>query len=294
MNTTQLECFLGVANFLNFSRAAEQLRITQPAVSHQISSLEDELGVRLFHRTSKSVRLTQAGNLFTQYAGEILKLTGLSKSRMKECQETLPQRLGIGCHNFMELRLLQPVLRQLRHEMPRLIPVLRIIPSASLDNLLEDDDVQVLLSFQESAPSKGVYREVVRCPLVCVCAEDYPLAGFESLSVEQLRQDGRIASCPPSVFPPPVFSVQTQAVTGRRTDQIFFCDNLESVYTMVESGYAFAVMPDLPLSRVPGLRYIPLPETEQLSFGVVYRSGGMDRPLRLFLSLLEKLMQAET
>lgn len=59
MNTTQLECFMTVANFLNFSRAAEVLRITQPAVSHQINALENELGVKLFHRTSKSVRLTQ-------------------------------------------------------------------------------------------------------------------------------------------------------------------------------------------------------------------------------------------
>ena len=53
MNTTQLECFTEVANFLNFSRAAEHLRITQPAVSHQINTLEDELGVKLFLRTSK-------------------------------------------------------------------------------------------------------------------------------------------------------------------------------------------------------------------------------------------------
>ena len=65
-----------VANFLNFSRAAEVLRITQPAVSHQINALENELGVKLFHRTSKSVRLTQAGYLFTQYADEILRISG--------------------------------------------------------------------------------------------------------------------------------------------------------------------------------------------------------------------------
>ena len=59
---------MAVSNFLNFSRAAEQLRITQPAVSHQINTLEDELGVKLFYRTSKRVRLTQAGHLFSQYA----------------------------------------------------------------------------------------------------------------------------------------------------------------------------------------------------------------------------------
>ena len=61
MNTTQLECFMAVANFLNFSRAAQQLRITQPAVSHQINTLEDELGVKLFYRTSKRVCLPRRG-----------------------------------------------------------------------------------------------------------------------------------------------------------------------------------------------------------------------------------------
>ena len=52
MNTVQLECFLAVAQYLNFSKAAESVSITQPAVSHQIGSLEDELGVKLFVRTS--------------------------------------------------------------------------------------------------------------------------------------------------------------------------------------------------------------------------------------------------
>lgn len=108
MNTTQLECFMSVANFLNFSRAAEQLRITQPAVSHQINTLEDELGVKLFHRTSKSVRLTQEGYMFTQYAGEILKVSEFSKARMKEMSQFAKARIVIGCRNTAELRLIVP------------------------------------------------------------------------------------------------------------------------------------------------------------------------------------------
>ena len=59
MNTIQLECFIAVAEHLNFSRASQALKITQPAVSHQIQSLEEELEVKLFRRTSKSVSLTQ-------------------------------------------------------------------------------------------------------------------------------------------------------------------------------------------------------------------------------------------
>ena len=105
MNTTQLECFMAVSNFLNFSRAAESLRLTQPAVSHQISALEDELGVRrLFQRTSKSVRLTQQGYLFTQYAGEMLKLTRTARIRLQESRLTQPKPLGIGCRSVFELK----------------------------------------------------------------------------------------------------------------------------------------------------------------------------------------------
>ena len=96
MNTTQLECFLAVANHLNFSRAAQELHIPQPAVSHQINTLEDELGVKLFYRTSKRVRLTQAGHLFSQYAREILSLSRMSKARLKEGQDSSVLRFGIG------------------------------------------------------------------------------------------------------------------------------------------------------------------------------------------------------
>ena len=122
MNTTQLSCFLSVADFLNFSRAAKQLRMTQPAVSHQINSLEDELGVKLFARTSKYVRLTQEGYLFRQYAQQILSLTMISQKRLQESRHTYVIRFGIGCHSSLELQFLKPVLQALHREFPSLHP----------------------------------------------------------------------------------------------------------------------------------------------------------------------------
>ncbi len=73
MNTVQLECFISVAEHLSFSKASKVLKITQPAVSHQIQTLEEELGVKLFHRTSKSVALTEEGLLFLTDAQLILR-----------------------------------------------------------------------------------------------------------------------------------------------------------------------------------------------------------------------------
>ncbi len=64
MNTQQLETFVQVAEHLNFARAAESLNITQSAVSRQIHSLEDELGIKLLHRTTRTVILTPEGPAF--------------------------------------------------------------------------------------------------------------------------------------------------------------------------------------------------------------------------------------
>ena len=291
MNTTQLECFTTAANFLNFSRAAEHLSITQPAVSHQINTLEDELGVKLFHRTSKSVRLTQEGYLFMEYASEILKLSQLSKVRLKESNQAMPARIVIGCRSATELRFLRPALKKLRHQYPQWLPVLRLIPSDSLENLLTEGNIHVMFSFEESAPKKTRYFHLADCPAVCVCSQEHPLAGYQQLTVEQLKTGGRIAICRPPICPPALFTIQSQAVGDRAPGEILFCDNHEVVCTLAEVGYAFAVLADFPHARLPELRYIPLPEFEPLSFGAVYLPGERGGVLQEFLNMLAESVE---
>ena len=110
MNTIQLECFITVAEHLNFSRASEILKITQPAVSHQIRSLEEELGVKLFKRTSKNVSLTPEGIQFFPDAELILKTAFSAKERLGRHEDFIS--FDVGCHNHMELNLLPPVLKK--------------------------------------------------------------------------------------------------------------------------------------------------------------------------------------
>lgn len=289
MNTTQLECFMSVANFLNFSRAAEQLRITQPAVSHQINTLEDELGVKLFHRTSKSVRLTQEGFMFTQYAGEILKISAFSKARMKEMQQVTQKRLMIGCRNTAELRLLVPALAKLRELSPDVLPILRLIPHDTLESLLSDGEIHVIFTFEkDSVPPKARYRELMRCQPVCVFNPEHPLAKCESLTLEQLREAGRIVTCRPPECPPPLFAIQSLVTGSRETQQILFCDNQELLIPMVLAGYAFSVSVDLPNTLPPELVKVPLSEFDPLSFGALYLPESGGSALRIFLDLFEE------
>ena len=270
VNTTQLECFFEVANYLNFSRAAERLKLTQPAVSHQIRSLEDELGVKLFIRTSKSVRLTREGHLYLPYAGDILKLAGLSLARLQECRTEQPFRLGIGCRSTEQLALLRGPLVRLRQEGTPLLPVFRMVPFESLENLLQEGDIQMMFAYEEAAPKGGLYRELVRCPVACVCAPDHPLAERETVRLEELKEAGRLAVCRPPVCPPSLFALQVQLISARGPGEVFFCESQEEFLFLIETGYAFGLMAELPTVRREGIRSIPMPEQPALSFGAAY------------------------
>ena len=106
--------------------------------------------------------------------------------------------------------------------------------------------------------------------------------------MEDLREGGRMAVFRPRVYPPSLFALQSQAVGNRETSQVLACDNLETLLPLVASGYAFAVTADIPHSRLPDLRYIPVPEIEPLSFGAVYTAEGYTPLIRAFLGILSE------
>ena len=113
MNTMQLECFLAVAEHLNFSKAAQSVALTQPAVSHQIRALEEELGTALFTRTRKSVALTRAGLQFLGDASSILRIASTARARLSEPEAQSILFFGLGCHNYHEMELLPPRWQQI-------------------------------------------------------------------------------------------------------------------------------------------------------------------------------------
>lgn len=281
---------MAVANTLNFSRAAERLRLTQPAVSHQISSLEDELGVKLFHRTSKSVRLTQEGYLYTQYAGEILRLFNASKGRLKAAREENQRVLGIGCRNTLELRLLTGVLSELRREDTRgFVPSLRVVPHDALENLLYDAEIQIMPTFKEGAPKRAVYREMSKCSVVCAVSPDSELVGRKQVSVVDISQSGRIAISRPEAAPRAALAVQNQLIADMNPNDIIFCESVEILSYVVASGFASAVLVDTPGIRVSGVEYIPVGGTETVSYGAAYMAEEMTELLRRFLEIFASM-----
>ena len=84
--------------------------------------------------------------------------------------------LGIGCRSTLELGLLSVALAQLREEDGGFVPMLRVVPHDSLENLLLDGEIQVMPAFRENAPKRAVYHELSLCRVVCAAPAGSPLA----------------------------------------------------------------------------------------------------------------------
>lgn len=290
MNTVQLECFVSVAEHLNFSKASKVLKITQPAVSHQIQTLEEELEVKLFHRTSKSVSLTQEGILFLADAQLILKTALSAKERLGMREHFIPFELG--CHNHMELNLLPPILKQLMQEFPLLRPSIRLVPFPSLISLVENSQVQAALGIkEESKKSILFFKELYVVPVACVCSPEHPLAQHQALTKDQLK--GNFIACSPRQISNAVFSAQSGVLADLPPEQRFFTENIESALALAKAGIGYTLYPDIPQAREAGLCYLPVHDLPGISFGVYYPYGQNHPVLKRFLTLISRSLKME-
>ena len=114
MELRQIRCFLAVAELRHFGRAAEQLHVVQPAVSQQVRRLEQELGVQLFHRTTRTVELTGAGLAFLERAREIAAAVDRASQTAQQEREGNQVFLRVATGSGLG-SLLGAVLEDLRH-----------------------------------------------------------------------------------------------------------------------------------------------------------------------------------
>ena len=286
MNTFQLTCFLTVAETLSFAKAAKQLNVTQPAVTHQIHSLEEELNTQLFKRTTRSVEITQEGLIFLNDAKNVLNIITLAKKRFEEPVVDERQFFSIGCNSHNELRLLPEILRQMADSCPMLNPVFQVVPFQHLYQLLAEEAVDVIIAFQEKGQKKidGIYKELAQIRIAGILPATHPLAEKELLDEDDL-QTQRLLLLDPQRCPDSLNMVQHELATGRAGSDLLMCGSADASITLAKAGFGIAVQPDFPALRDPALAYIPINGAEPLSYGAYYKSVTGKPLLKLFLQL---------
>ena len=118
MLSVKMETLLCVAEHKNFTRAAEELSLTQPAVSHHIKELEQELGVKLFVRSNHNIILTEDGMILKRRAQEILSLADKTKRDFLQKDEALSGTISIGSGEFRSTEYLAKIIAEFRRKYP--------------------------------------------------------------------------------------------------------------------------------------------------------------------------------
>lgn len=173
--------------------------MTHPAVSQQIQSLEKELNVKLFRRTTRSVKLTEEGKIFLNDARQIVAVSERAKKRFDGAAPRLIETVSLGFYNSPCMFLMSGTLERLRAQRPELHPRLQVIPFQHVYRMLEEGDLDAVVGLKEASAIKisAQYKEITKVPVVCVCSSRHPLAGRKEVSLDDLRRE-RLALFTPS------------------------------------------------------------------------------------------------
>lgn len=146
LNFNHLAIFLAVAETGNLTRAAERLHISQPAVSKQLRELEKSLGMALFHRLSKGVRLTEGGEVLLDYARRIFALESEAERALNELRNLERGQLTIGASTTIGVYLLPEICTLFRARFPGIELNLEIANTQHIQNLLLQNELDLGLT----------------------------------------------------------------------------------------------------------------------------------------------------
>jgi DNA-binding transcriptional LysR family regulator len=261
MELRHLRYFVAVAEELHFRRAAERLHVAQPAISEQIRKLEQELGVRLFDRTPRSVLLTVAGGALLEEARHVLRHAEVARQAAQNAGDRATMRLRIG---YLPDSLPASVPRALRHlatSAPRVQVDLEMGTTIRLIEDLRAHRLDVVVAALP-APTNGLQTTLLgvqRAVLALPAA--HPHAAAPEVALERLAPE-RIVVLPRDANPAfhsAVVSICRDA--GLSPTLVEPAEpRVEHVLLAVAAGAGLALLPESVTDRyaTPGVRFVPL------------------------------------
>ncbi|HMQ02287.1 MAG TPA: LysR family transcriptional regulator [Pyrinomonadaceae bacterium] len=242
MDINQLEVLVTVAREKSFSRAAEILGRTQPAVSQAIRRLEAEVGETLFDRSSKDGTLTFAGEVLVGYARQMINLRKAAGSAIKDLRGLHKGKVTISANEHTVFCLL-PVIREFLERHPNIkIEVQRGVASRIPKEITAREVELGVISFKpsdENLKSVSILTDELRL----IVAPGHALAGRHTVSVKELGQETFIAHNAASPYRRKV--IETFEKQKTNLNIAVELPSLEAIKKLVETGAGVALVPKL-------------------------------------------------
>lgn len=296
-NLRQLRYFVAVADHLSFTRAAQALHLSQPPLSQQIQALEEDLGVRLFDRTKRRVRLTEPGRLFLDEARKLLAQAESARVTVTQAAAGYGGRLRLG----------YPVSVAFHRALPRaLLEFARLAPGVQveLSEMYTSAQYEALLAgqidvgFVRAQPAPTVWRrdvlrlrELDRERLLLAMPAAHPLASREAVAMRELADTPFVAQ--PGRYGTTLHDALT-TLTNRAGFHPAIAQEAEQVtglLALVSAGIGVALVPaSLQAVKLEAVKLVQLTDREAfLMVGLATREDQHSPVLDRFLTMIDDL-----
>jgi DNA-binding transcriptional LysR family regulator len=242
MDIQSIRAFLKVNETGSFSRAAEALFITQPAVSKRISILEQSLGTALFDRIGKTVQLTAAGHALLPNYQRILEELNESQRIISNLRETTSGNLKVATSHHIGLHRLPPVLKQFSKSFPDVALELQFMDSEQATHLVLQGEIEIgIVTLPSQTDDRLSLNKIWSDPMHCVVACDHPLATNKNITKKYLLNE-------PSILPS--HGTYTRALINTafgmsdNLNILMETNYLETIKAMIKIGLGWGVIPD--------------------------------------------------
>lgn len=193
LNFLSIEYFLKVAETLNFTVAARELYISQPALSKQIRQLEEELGIKLLKRDTKQVEMTEGGRILYREWSDMVRRSEKAIGAAKNAEEKQTEKIRVGIVEFGGvIDTIAPVMEQFTEADNNMEVIYEVHGFSQLRKMLDNDEVDMIFSLNTEVPveKRNVYTQVIYDMELCIVVPPKNhFYGRETLKVSQLKDE---------------------------------------------------------------------------------------------------------
>src|SRR2546425_4152813 len=299
MELRHLRYFLAGGGALNFTKAAAQLRVAQPALSRQVQDLEDEIGVDLLRRSPRGVTLTAEGKFFLEEVRELLKRADESVEKVRALARGEYGELHVGYAPSPTVEILPPALAAFQKAVPRVKVLLHDLSSDELIAGLQNATLELAIMVPPAGDQTGsIQFELLRTYPLCVAmTAAHPFARLKSVSLDKLAAEP-LVGLRRKDYPEYNHILDRLFAPIRATPRIAVeCDSASSLITEVEAGRGVALSSTV-FKLVAGKRLLYrrlTGTTEVASVGIARASKGDVTPAgERFCEILRRISDGAT
>jgi DNA-binding transcriptional LysR family regulator len=238
-----LRCFIAVAEELHFGRAAARLFMTQPPLSRQIRLLEEALGLALFERNSRSVRLTEAGHAYYVDALRILSLNDQAADSARRIARGEAGQVTLGFTAVSGYQLVPELLAAAGKSLPGITIVLKEMVSLEQVKALDLREIDLGIMRSQFASKGLTFQHLSREPLMVAIPAGHPLAKQKAIAARDLDGEPFVMYSPDGgkYFHDRISALLISA--GVAVDSVQFIDQTHTIMALVRAGIGLAIVP---------------------------------------------------